>query len=165
LFWGSSAGGGFAYNFANWKAERVAAFVLVKSAANTEDARPSLLKVPGMFAVGEKDNADRNELIKQRYTAGQRRGALWCYAFEPNGEHGAGLAGALGQTFLRDVIAYRAALAGVGSPDISWVGSLENHEIFAKGKQPSNIKNTTWLPNEAFANAWKTFATGGKTNE
>jgi len=163
LFWGHSAGGGFSYNFANWKPELVAGFVVVKSALNTREARSSMLKVPGLFVVGETDDADRNELIADRYVFGRRRDALWCFAFEPNVGHGIDQADVLGRAFLRDVIAYR--MVSKDAAEISWLGDLKNHEIFAKGKQPENIKNTTWLPNEAFAKTWKTFTTGGKIND
>ncbi|MDR1190404.1 MAG: alpha/beta hydrolase [Verrucomicrobiales bacterium] len=78
LLWGHSAGGGFAYNFANWKPERVAGFVLVKSALNTNDPRSAMLKVPALFIGGENDR-ERTELITERYTAG-RRGAARCGA-------------------------------------------------------------------------------------
>ncbi|MDR2462804.1 MAG: alpha/beta hydrolase [Verrucomicrobiales bacterium] len=162
LLWGHSAGGGFAYNFANWKPERVAGFALVKSALNTDDPRGATPKVPGLFIGGENDR-ERTELITKRYNSGRRRGALWCFAFEPNSGHEVGQSATLGRAFLRGVMNYRSASAAGG--DTAWLGDLADHDVFPKGGNPKNNKATTWLPDEAFAEKWKTFTTGGKIYE
>jgi len=163
LIWGHSAGGGFAYNFANWKPERVAGFVYVKSGVTTEDARGDMLKVPGLMIAGELDTT-RNENILLRYTNARKRDALMCYAFEPKRGHEMGQSGVLARDFFRGVIAHREAAKGVGSPDISWVGDIDSHEIFPKNRKPMNAKTPAWLPDEGFANVWKTFVTGEKIN-
>ncbi|MDR1190403.1 MAG: hypothetical protein LBK60_01895 [Verrucomicrobiales bacterium] len=59
--------------------------------------------------------------------------------------------------------AWRSSSATGG--DISWLGNLADHEIYAKSGQAASNKTTTWLPEEAFAKAWQTFTTGGKSGE
>ena len=76
LLWRMLAGGEFNYEFALWKPERVAAFVVNKggiyhSALASREAR----NVPGLFFVGDKDRAFRNDIIRGVFSINRRAGA------------------------------------------------------------------------------------------
>jgi len=159
LMWGYSAGGCYSYNIANWRPERVAGFVLVKAALNTDEACAAMLKIPALFIGGETDHG-HTDLVASRYASARWRGALWCLAVEAGSGHEVGQSAVLGRAFLRDVIARRAAVASTGSADVSWLGDSDTFEIFANGEKKS--ADTTWLPSEAFAKAWQAFVGGKK---
>lgn len=76
LLWGMSAGGEFNYEFALWKPERVAAFVVNKdgiyySALTSREAG----NVPGLIFVGDKDPAFCNDIIRGVFSINRRAGA------------------------------------------------------------------------------------------
>ena len=160
LLWGFSAGSGFSYNIANWKPERVAAFVAGKSTFNTADPQAAVLKIPGLFIAGENDK-ERINIIVARYNSGRHAGALWCYAVEPGIGHYIGKSPSLGRAFFKAVIARRERMAA-GSADAAWIGNLKDFSIRAKGDQPVDTQIHTWLPDEMFAKAWQWVVSAGK---
>ena len=160
LLWGYSSGGVYSYNIANWKPNRVAGVVSVKSAYNTNDASDDMLKVPVLLIGGEKDD-DRTDVIKHRFSVARPFGKLWCFAVEAESGHEIGKSAMLGREFLRATIEYHKAMASNANSDASWCGDLNTHKIFPHAKQ--SIESTVWLPSESFAKAWQTFVGSEKT--
>ena len=158
LLWGHSAGGIFSYNLANWQPKRVAAFALNKGGVHTTEPNDAVLQVPGIFMVGANDSIHNFGESVQRYLSGRRRGAIWCFAAEPNSGHELGQTAILGRAFFNSVIAYR-------SKDISWYGNLTDHAIHPKDQKPNPNAVICWLPDESFAKIWQTFVTGGKITD
>ena len=77
LLWGMSAGGEFNYEFALWRPERVAGFVVNKggiyyTALGSRRAR----QVPGLFFVGSEDLAFRNDIVRGLFSINRRAHAL-----------------------------------------------------------------------------------------
>jgi hypothetical protein len=111
--------------------------------------------------AGTNDSPDRFGETVQRYLSGRRRGALWCFATEPNTGHEQGQTAVLSRAFFHSIIAGRS----MAKADVTWLGNLADHDIFPKDSKPDNNHATTWLPDEAFAEKWRTFTTGEKINE
>ncbi len=84
LLWGMSAGGQFNYEFAAWKPERVAAFVVNKGGIYYTALAPRAARdVPGMLFIGGKDLDSRIQTITGLFALNRRAGALWALAEEP----------------------------------------------------------------------------------
>jgi len=91
LLWGMSAGGEFNYEFACWRPERVAAFVVNKGGYYfTHLAPPPARRVPGIFFIGSDDADFRKESIRGIFAVNHEAGARWKLVVEPHVGHAAG---------------------------------------------------------------------------
>lgn len=159
LLWGMSAGGEFNYEFAVWKPERVAAFIVNKgNFYYTALVPPATREVPGMLFVGGKDLEFRTNTIVGLFALNRRGGALWALADEPGVGHVVGKSRDVAMVFFEDVLAARLPDAGGGlKPMPAKPGFLGDFKT--KSYQPigdaAPKDPTAWLATERVARAWQ----------
>src|SRR6476660_9328071 len=116
--WGMSAGGQFNYEFAAWKPERVAAFVVNKggiyySALVSKATR----EVPALLFVGGKDLEFRTNTIVGLFAVNRRGGALWALAEEPGAAHIVGRSRDMALMLFEDLLPLRLSEAAPGGKE------------------------------------------------
>ena len=165
LLWGMSAGGEFNYEFAAWKPDRVAAFVVNKgnvyyTALAPEPAR----RVPGVLFTGEKDLAFRVDAIAGLFAINRRAGALWSYAQEPGVGHEVARSRDFAVVVFDDMLNARLADDGrlkrlderaglFGDPKTGTVQPVGD------SKPPADYP-VSWLPTARVARAWQAVIAG-----
>jgi poly(3-hydroxybutyrate) depolymerase len=168
LFWGMSAGGQFNYEFAAWKPERVAAFVVNKggiyySALVSRAAR----EVPALLFVGGKDLEFRTNTIVGLFAVNRRGGALWALAEEPGVAHVVGRSRDMAIIFFEDVLPLRLGAPdarGISTlrpidPKAGFIGDLKLKMFQSADGMPAPAVPTAWLPTERVARAWQAMVT------
>lgn len=162
LLWGMSAGGEFNYEFALWKPERVAAFVVNKggiyySALASKAAR----SVPGLFFIGDQDMAFRNDIIRGVFSVNRRAGALWALVEQPGVAHAVAGSDDIAAQYFRDVLGLRlndpqvpAVLHELTLPD-GWYcdPTTVSCEMAAGAASPKTP--ISWLPAKGSAEVWQ----------
>lgn len=169
FLWGMSAGGQFNYEFAAWRPERVAAFVVNKggiyySALVSREAR----RVPGMFFTGEKDLAFRTNTIVGLFAVNRRAGALWSLVEEPGVGHEVARSKDLGILFFDEVLPLRLPASSSGSSATlnaideraGLIGELGARTVQPMGTGPAPGYPTAWLPTPRVARAWQAVVAG-----
>ena len=159
LLWGMSAGGQFDYEFAAWKPERVAAFVVNKGGIYyTALTSRATRETPALLFTGGKDLESRRTTITGLWELNRRGGALWAIAEEPSAGHIVGRSRDLSMVFFEDVLALRLTENGMRAlvDSAGFVGDPHTQMIQAAnapGKPPQYP--TAWLPTERVAKAWQ----------
>lgn len=174
FLWGISAGGEFNYEFACWKPERIAAFVVNKGGVYfTALCSPETRKVPGLFFTGEYDLEFRSEIIEGIFAINRRFGALWAFAEEPCIKHDIGQSKMLSILFFNDIIKMRMPaiekesqtpfkLLHIKEED-GYVGDFKLKEYYAYKDWKGSYYPTAWLPGQGFAEAWLSLINGDCT--
>jgi dienelactone hydrolase len=158
LLWGMSAGGEFNYEFAAWKPERVAAFVVNKggiyyTALTSRAAR----NVPAILFIGGKDLQSRINTITGLFEVNRRGGALWALAEEPVAAHVIGRSIDVAKILFEDVLALRLSdgkLKTLNERD-GFIGNIKAGTFQPAATAPSSVNATSWLPTERVARAWQ----------
>ncbi len=167
MFGADVGGGAFAYNFAQWKPDRVAVVVAAKGAFYDAVPTEASAKVPIIFIQGEYDNDWElfggknigNEVFEKN--VGMKPN--WTYALEPRGASGESLpVFMLSQAFLNTVIPMRMGEDGLKDIDraSSWVGAVDTKKVSKGGKSTEWTAGKTWLPDAKFAKSWEAFVNG-----
>jgi poly(3-hydroxybutyrate) depolymerase len=167
LLWGMSAGGEFNYEFAAWKPEQVAAFVVNKGGIYfTALAPQSSRNVPGMLFIGGKDLESRIDIITGLFALNRRGGALWALAEEPSAAHVVGRSRDLAAMFFEDVLPLRVSDPGIGAPRLKpipdgtgFVGDLKGKTFQPVASAGTQTESTVWLPSMRVARAWQDLIT------
>ncbi len=163
FLWGMSAGGQFNYEFAAWKPERVAAFVVNKGGIYYSALVPKAARdVPALLFVGEADLAFRTNTIVGLFAVNRRAGALWALTSEPGAGHVVGQSQELGALFFEDVLPMRVGDTGLIAipPGAGFVGDLEAHTYQTAEAAGVPRVPTAWLPTERVAQAWQRVVRG-----
>jgi pimeloyl-ACP methyl ester carboxylesterase len=171
LLYGESAGGQFNYNFAIWKPARVMAFIVNKGGYyDDRKPDPQVYSAPGLFFLGQDDQKYRIKAITSIWAKGSKKGALWVLAPQPNSGHEFSKTAEAARKFfdavlqnrLPDDIAVSGEIPQIKPMSTSqgWTGNLTTHEIHAGFLDQQTSRDTTWLPDEAFAVVWKAFVSG-----
>jgi len=175
LLWGISAGGQWDYNYMLWRPDDVMAFVVNKG-GYYEDGDPDshARQTPGLFILGQADEAFRIEAITRIWSAGRSAGALWALAPQPGSGHEFSKTGPLARVFFEAVLKARLPDPGALSPDATdgaalkpmqenpgWLGNLTTHEVHDDSTDAEMDHTAAWLPDETTAQAWKVFVSGG----
>ena len=106
FLWGMSAGGQFNYEFVAWKPDRVAGFVVNKGGAYYSDVlAPEARDVPGLFFVGGKDLAFRQDAIRRLFRINRQAGANWTLIEEPTVGHEIGRSAEIAREFFASILA------------------------------------------------------------
>ncbi len=163
LLWGMSAGGQFNYEFAAWKPERVAAFVVNKggiyyTALTSRAAR----SVPGMLFIGGKDLDSRVQTITGLFALNRRAGALWAIAEEPAAAHIVGRSRDLAIIFYEEILPLRLGEGHDLKPLVEKSGFLGDPKLktfHPISEGPAPAYPASWLPNERVARAWQAMVT------
>ncbi|MBP7777306.1 MAG: hypothetical protein KA371_09275 [Acidobacteria bacterium] len=158
FLWGMSAGGQFNYEFAAWKPERVAAFVVNKGGIYYSALVPRAARsVPALLFVGATDLAFRTNTIVGLFAVNRRAGALWALVTEPDTAHVVGQSRDLGAMFFEDVLALRVSDDGLRPvPDATgFIGDLAAGSFQPAAGAAAPAVPTAWLPSERIARAWQ----------
>ena len=161
LLWGMSAGGEFNYEFAAWKPERVAAFVVNKgNVYYTALASEAARRVPGLLFTGAQDLEYRIQAVNGLFGINRRAGALWALTQEPGVGHAVARSRDLAAMLFEDMIAAR--LPGLQPLDEKqgFFGDLKTAAIQPVGDTKPPNTPTVWLPNQRLARAWQAVVTG-----
>lgn len=169
LIYGRDIGGAaFAYNFTQWKPERVVGAVAAKGAFLAHEATEASAKVPLLLIVGEFDNTF--EFFQAAPLPGEVFGRyadkkpLWTYALEPHAgadfnQSGYDLATSFLQWALNNRLKEDGSLADIERTE-GYVGNAEDGS-YEKLEEDIALPTTqTWLPSDDFAKAWSKFVTG-----
>jgi poly(3-hydroxybutyrate) depolymerase len=161
FLWGMSAGGQFNYEFAAWKPERVAAFVVNKggiyySALVSKATRA----VPAILFVGGKDLEFRTNTIVGLFAVNRRGGALWALAEEPAAGHIVGRSRDVAIAFYEDLIPLRLGAGALKplDPKSGLIGDFKTKTVAPPGEKPP-VGPTAWLPTERVAKMWQAMVT------
>ena len=171
VFYGTGKiGAAFAFNFSQWKPERVIAAVVSNGAFYSQKPTEASAKVPVMFLWGEYNDyperwgaTHRREEIQKEYAS---LNPHWMDAME---FHGQGYESPLhvyfALEFLGEMIKKRTPEEPGGAlADLSdgfWVGDTKTFEISPRTDREKPLgENQTWLPDKEFAEMWKEFTTG-----
>lgn len=159
LLWGMSAGGEFNYEFALWRPERVAAFVVNKggiyySALASSAAR----KVPGLFFVGTEDLAFRNDIIRGIFSMNRRAHAQWALVEQTGIDHAVAGSDLIAADFFREVLQLRLAEDGrLKTLDIAdgYYCDPGRVECVPAATAEAPREPVSWLASETLAESWK----------
>jgi pimeloyl-ACP methyl ester carboxylesterase len=160
VLWGHSAGGVFNLHFAQWKPERVVAFVVNKFAFVPDELPRNTFAVPALLVAGELDRLSTG--VRDLFRAGRAEGALWCYANEQRSGHGINAGLGLTHAFFAQAIPLRVhgsckQLAPLDAAAM-WLGDLKTFDVHASDSAEVNTDtNTVYLLNAEFAEEWQTF--------
>jgi pimeloyl-ACP methyl ester carboxylesterase len=171
FLWGISAGGEFNYEFACWKPDRVAAFVVNKGGVYyTALCSPEARKVPGLFFTGADDMEFRSRIIEGIFAINRRFGALWAFAEEPCTKHEIGSSKALSIMFFGDIMQMRIPerITDVHQPvellcikeEDGYVGDFKLKEYYPFIDRKEIGYPTAWLPGREFAEVWLSLIKG-----
>lgn len=162
LLWGMSAGGEFNYEFALWRPERVAGFVVNKggiyySALASREAR----NVPGLFFIGDEDLAFRNDIIRGVFSINRRAGALWALVEQPGVAHAVAGSDEFAALYYRQVLNLRlgdrlnsSALRTLSLSD-GFLCDPESQACEGAAGAATPREPVSWLPTEVLAEAWR----------
>lgn len=165
LFYGFSAGGQFNYEFAAWKPEKVISFVVNKGGYySTGIASTEMLKVPGIFFIGENDQYYRNDMIQGIYSVNRSLGANWTLIIEKNTRHFQNNSKDLAVSFFESILPKRLSnnnlldlntdnpLVGIKhEKTVKFFNQIEQKEFNRWGKLEYL---TIWLPDAQFGKIW-----------
>ncbi len=159
LLWGMSAGGEFNYEFAAWKPERVAAFIVNKGGIYyTALLSPAACHVPGLLFIGGKDMKLRTDVILGLFALNRRVGALWALPEEPGAGHWEGHSPEISRIFFEDVLALRLAPDGslkAIPENTGFIGDPLTKEFLPIAQSKPADHPTSWLPTLRVAQAWQ----------
>jgi poly(3-hydroxybutyrate) depolymerase len=162
LLWGMSAGGEFNYEFAAWKPERVAAFVVNKGGIYYTALTPRATRdVPGILFIGGKDLQSRTNTITGLFEVNRRGGALWALAEESGAAHVVGRSIDVAKIFFEDILELRLrgdTMKALSEKD-GFVGDLKAKTFRPAGAAPQSGNATAWFPSARVARAWQAMAT------
>lgn len=158
LLWGMSAGGQFNYEFAAWKPERVAAFVVNKGGIYyTALVSQAARKVPGILFTGGKDLEFRTSTIAGLFALNRRAGALWAIAEEPSAAHVVGRSRDVAAVLFEEVLALGPSKL-LAERD-GFRGDIKAKIFQPAADAPAPDYPTSWLPTLRIARAWQALVT------
>ena len=165
VFWGMSAGGQFNYEFAAWKPERVAAFVVNKGGIYyTALTQRATRAVPALLFIGGKDLDSRVNIITGLFSLNRRGGALWALAEEPSASHIVGRSRDVSIMFFDDVLPMRLG-ASAGAPlrpldeRLGFLGDIKTKDVRSEASNAAGATGAAWFPTERVARAWHALET------
>ena len=156
--WGISAGGEFNYEFACWRPDRVAAFVVNKGGIYYTALAPEAARaVPGLFFIGGSDSPFRNDIIKGIYAVNRRVGAIWALAEEPFAVHELGRSVDASKVFFDEVLPLRLGEGGALRPleeKAGLLGDPYTRTVSPYDEAHAKKVPTAWFATEKLSKAW-----------
>jgi pimeloyl-ACP methyl ester carboxylesterase len=178
VLWGYSSGADWSMQMAQKYPERIIAVVAVRcggalilysepSKLLTSDINSAVLGVPVLFALGEKESAEKQEecvsLPKKVFSRYRKAGALWTIAVEANADHAPDDARLLAIPYLDSILASRLTTDDTRLRQIDaaqgWLGNPTTHVIAPMNQYEGNPLEAAWLPNETIARKWQSYIT------
>ena len=168
VLWGHSGGADWAAQMFQEYPNRTIALVGVRSGGfEFFGTNPSLVGVPVLFALGEKDPyAETIKLSQQAFSRYRNIDAPWTIVIEPNAAHETANSRFLIIPYLDAVITSRLTKSGNQLQQIKvadgWLGNPVSHAIAPIDRYSDNPLNAVWLPNEEIAHKWQEYVTQGR---
>jgi poly(3-hydroxybutyrate) depolymerase len=166
FMWGMSAGGQFNYEFAAWKPERVAAFVVNKGGIYYSALTSAATRnVPAILFTGGKDLEFRVNTIVGLFAVNRRGGALWALAEEPGVGHVVSKSQQMTMIFFEDLLPLRlideseAGALRPLTPKSGFIGDFKTKTFVPAEGLPAPTGPTAWLPTARVARAWQAMVT------
>jgi hypothetical protein len=144
----------------------------VPSLMLTSKISPGLLKLPILFAIGEKDShmEEAIELPKKVFERYGKAGASWAIAEEPDTGHETAdtghetadtrlLAIPFFDAMLHERLRARDGKLNPVDATQGWLGNLTTHAIVPLKESKGNPLEAVWLPNEETSRKWKSYVT------
>lgn len=160
--------GGFAFNFAQWKPERVAVVVTGHGENYVAEPSPEGIKIPTLFftipsgAVFADDEPEFG--LEKTWLKFRDRNPPWVYAKFPYDLSGADDADFFFAQRFIDLVLRRRLQGGEMTefnPNAgAQMGNRETFELVAANPENEKDPNFTWLPDLNFANAWVKYSEG-----
>lgn len=171
VLWGHSGGSEWAAQMLQRYPERTIAVVLMRCGGYyLIRNNASILKVPVLFAVGEKDPYvyDCIDVPKQVFLHQRKKDALWTFALEPNTAHEAGATRFFAIPYLDAMITARlpenSNKLRLINKTQGWLGDISTHKIASVEQYRGNPLETVWLPNEEIARKWQEYVIEGNVS-
>ncbi len=143
MIWGHSMGAQFAFNYACWKPERLAAFASIKAGSFQLNPQDASYSVPGVIAVGEWDDPGRIRNGSAGFLQAKGRHAKWAFLNEGGSGHEPG----------RSDLLVRAFFEAVCNPSSAAWADLENGSLLKDSSL--EIDPGCWFPSEQVAELWR----------
>jgi len=162
LMRGYSAGGIFSYYFSVFNTERVAGFVNIRGRSLQQTSSVNS-EVPGIIFVGEKENIERQEYLKNIVLQKRAEGGLWSYAVEPDANHFTETKkpDELTRTFFSSILSKRINSntneLNVINETSGWLGNSIGTGVVPYEDYGGDSAAFFWLPDENVAQAWLEF--------
>jgi pimeloyl-ACP methyl ester carboxylesterase len=177
VLWGYSGGADWAMQMAQKYPERTIAMVLARGGAvlvsDTEESSlilnakisSAFLKVPVLFALGEKDphTEEAVKIPEKIFYQYRKAGAVWAIAKESEAGHANAETRLLAIPFLDAILSARLTasegiLHSIDSTQ-GWLGNPTTHTIAPIAEYEGNPLEAAWLPNEETAHKWQAYIT------
>lgn len=175
VLWGYSGGADWVMQILQKYPERTIAVVAVRSGGViilysepgrllTSEINPAVLKVPVLFALGEKDcEWECLGLPKKVFSRYRKAGALWTLAVEANSDHAPDDTRLLAIPYLDSILATRLTIPDTQlrqiNADQGWLGNLTTHVISPMNQYEGDPLEAAWLPNAEIASKWQAYIT------
>jgi hypothetical protein len=164
LFWGWSQAASFGPTFASGYPERTLGFVRYHTHRRGID--PDLSKVsrlPSLSIAGGTDQVAGSEDAEAFWKWGRAAGAPWAFAIEPGAPHWSWDIHAktmedLTIPWIAAILKQGTHLSETGRPAAGWLVNHATGEA-AAATGPGTAPDTSWLPDEGTATAWRTVTT------
>lgn len=159
LLWGMSAGGEFNYEFAAWRPDRVAAFVVNKGGIYYSALAPAeARRVPGLFFVGSEDLAFRNDIVRGIFSVNRRAHALWALIEQQGVAHEVAGSDDIAAAFYRQILGERMASNDAMralDPAAGFYCDPATSACVPAATAETPKTPVSWLANEALAELWR----------
>ncbi|MEM6884507.1 MAG: hypothetical protein AAF571_05695 [Verrucomicrobiota bacterium] len=158
LMWGTSAGGQFNFNYAQWKPKQVLTFVVNKGAYYTAERDKKVRKIPALFFIGMKDSELRMKNISGLFFEGREKDAPWALIREPDQAHTIGASKEFSREYFRTIFPMRLPEGEDELQEIEldqgFVGHLETYEIAQNEDVDWDPEDSAWLPSQELMDSW-----------
>jgi pimeloyl-ACP methyl ester carboxylesterase len=135
------------------------------------DINSAVLRVPVLFALGEKENSQMKgeclDLPKKVFSRYRKAGALWTLAVEPTSGHTPDDTRFLAIPYLDAILASRLTAHDTQLRQLDaaqgWLGNPTTHTIAPTNQYKGDPLEAAWLPNEETARKWQAYITTPST--
>lgn len=159
LLWGMSAGGEFNYEFALWRPDRVAGFVVNKGGIYYSALAPKAARdVPGLFFVGTEDLAFRNDIIRGLFSINRRAHAQWSLVEQLGIGHAVAGSDVIAAEFFRQTLAGRVSAGGKMrrlEMEEGFYCDPETGDCTAVATSAAPRKPVSWLATKTLTEVWQ----------
>jgi len=152
FFWGEDEGGQFGFNFACWRPEQTAGFVMGGACKDCVPPTDGVSTIPALFFAGEEPCAELREI----YVANRAKGALWAFA---NGDEEHDSNFEIARQFFRSLAELRL---GANATELNplteksgWLAKADTASVVeAATAGISEPESCCWFPDQKTAELW-----------
>lgn len=162
ILWGHSGGADWATQIFQQYPERTIAMIVARGGGFLFfGVNPSLLNVPVLFSLGQKDPCFEEcvELPQKVFAKYREAGAVWTLAIEQAAGHGLGESQSFAIPYLEKILATRLSTETTSllpvNRDNNWLGDIRTHDITPAGEYRGKLNESSWLPDEDIAKKWQ----------